>query len=315
MSGSSTAYRNGNSKYYICGQRYNASIGITPTQFNDPQIYANSVPVEQGFLSDPDSASSAIIVVNLTGRSIVVALDRPNPNARDANDDSRENQIEEGAFELPKGQSGHFNVDPCLTILNLNADVPSETGGRKTITGPGWSLSDLEDTAITIKNGVPDGLRFIVVQNANLNRFCTIFNASDHQVTVSIKRSESVFGRATDQEEKEKSDRRPDMGDDPKFSRVLKAGGKLHLDSPAQVYKCRALQTNVQTDQPADGYFVSDEVVPSVDDYVEYVNAAADAVAGQVVVFLLDTDGETIVSQVLDDSEVKYVTQKIVWNE
>lgn len=299
---------------YIPGQIYNVVGGLTASELQDPTTYNNALPVEIGFVKDPGASANAIIVSNVSNTDVFVTLNKNSPNRSGDDSDSRENQCEVSSFYLSAGVASHFAVDPDLMILSLSADVPTGSGGRVQTTGVGYTFTTLQDYDIVIKDGRPDGLSFIKVAKANNRLYTIVTNNSSYPVTMCIKTADTVFQDGNEGLNRERQDRRPDEGSEPKITRLIKPQGRLHIDVSPCTYTVRVLQTNAETDQGSDGYVLSDETTPPVDDYTEYTRCAVQVVGGNVVAIVNTEDGQTLETVKYDTEVVKFVTPKIVRN-
>jgi len=294
---------------YIPGEFYDATRGLTKSQFESPTGCAKSVPYEEGFFRDPTAVHRSIGVVNLSGKDISVVCDR-DKRVNKALPAARENEKELNGFFLPNGESSHFSIPPWCFHVTVSEFVESENGGKKWLTRQGFEMASIQNQVITYTEGEAEGTVQDATSTGHLGNFAWINNYTNNRLSVSITKSASAYPQSPDSIQQTKTSRAPDTGGQIVEKREICAGGSWHFRSPARLYTIRALEPP-SIEDGCDSIMGEDSRVPDVTDYVELTEA--NAIAGQIVVFLAaGSRNGCINAKAYNCAELKLVSSDIV---
>lgn len=296
---------------YVPGVVYDATRGITKSQFEAPSGMAKAVPAEDGFLREPSALHRAIGVTNLSGQDLTVVCDR-DKRINKEKPAVRENEKEINGFFLPNGSSGHFSIPPFCHHVSVSEFVESEDGGVKKLTRQGFELASLQNKVITYNPGEGQGLTTDAISTANIDHFGWVNNYTDHTLEVKITKSITAYAPSQDEIKAAKKSRVPDNGAEPVETKHIKPGGQWHFKTPPRIYTIRALQPPSE-DDGVDSIMADNTRVPPDTDYVQL--AEENARAAQWVIFFADSARNGyIVAKTYNDGELKLVNSDIVVN-
>jgi hypothetical protein len=294
---------------YIPGQFYDATRGLTKSQFESPSGASKAVPYEDGFLSDPSALHRSIGVVNLSGKDISVVCDR-DKRINKTLPAARENEKEINGFFLPHGEASHFNIPPWCYHVTVSEFVESENGGKKWLTRQGFEMAAIQNQVITFNEGEAEGTVTDATATGHLGHFAWVNNYTNNRLQVTITKATTAYAQSSAQIQESKVSRAPDRGGDIVERREICAGGQWHFRIPPRLYTIRALEPP-STEDGADQIMGQDSRVPDVSDYV--LLAESNAVAGQIVVFLAaGSRNGCIQAKTYNSAELKLVESTIV---
>lgn len=257
---------------YQPGQYYDASKGMTVTQFEDPRDVAKACVVESGFLRDPGAFAKAIVVANFSGQDLIFACDKPKRVNRNL-PFVRENEAELDAFAVPNGCSSHFNVPPSCFILSVKQKVLTENGRDQYESRQGFEFSSLRDKVVTYNEGDENGVITACTANGHLGGYTYIKNDTDRPISVKVTKTTTAYVQSPDELIESRQSRVPDGGGQVVHKQVIESGGMWHVKNTRIGWIVRALQTEQEND---DNPLVSAGMgIPSNDSYVELGNASA----------------------------------------
>lgn len=298
---------------YVPNYVYHASKPVTQSEFENPRLYAMSVPTEEGFFQDPKGLNKAIRLVNLSGRALTFVKDDPQEFNR-LYGDQRFNEKETAGVTLGRGRSTHFVCHSSCYIVTIGEYVVGEDGKKYWETALGKRLSEIANTAITITEGKYDGsLKITVNGNSEQNMYFTAENASDRTLYGQIVAESTAYAQSPSMIEAERKSRKPDLGGKVIEQFKIEPGATLYYKKPPCEYVIRALDpfqphatgrgSNIGTSRVV--------IVAPVNNYVE--DAKVEACCGDTVVALADENNNGCVRLVRYDSDqLKPVKDDIV---
>jgi hypothetical protein len=294
---------------YIPGKFYDATRGLTRSQFESPSGCAKAALVEKGFLREPSSTARAIIVCNLSGIDINVVCDREK-RVNKSLPAVRENENEINGFLVPNGSSGHFNIPPWCYDITVGEFVVSENGGKKWLTRQGFQMAELANKTITYRDGQAQGTAEVTTTTGNQGNYAYINNYSSNPISVIVTKSTCAYSQSDEEIQQSKESRQPDTGGEKAEARHINIGGEWHFKQPPRKFTIRALETPSESEGNNYSLMGENSRVPDATDYVEL--CAADAVAGQVVVFLASgSRSGAIIAKTYNVGEIKLVDSDI----
>lgn len=293
------------SRIYTPGELLDLSAGLTEQQWVRNKW---PVPVEDGFIRDPGSASNAIICANFTDKPIQVSVSIDRSNTLDEMQPELYNEKLLGSVIIYKGTSTHFALNPNFFIVSFETHEIGVRGKRYVISGRGYRLHELANRRLTFVDGSVTGSVKIIQPGPEDNfggRFL-LDNRSSQTLYVKVVAEATAYRKSDQQINQEQMNRNPDRGGRVIDDAIIRAGCKEFFKPPPIKYLITATDP---TAIPSRQRFL--QVTLDRDNYVEM--ATASATIGQVVAFFADPSGDGAVGvAVTDASRVKFVCSDIV---
>lgn len=291
-------------RIYIPGELLDISVGLTQRQW---LFNGSPTPVEDGFISDPGSASNAIITPNFTNGPLQISVSIDRLNSSDGHSQELYNEKLLGSVLVPKGASTHFALNPNFFNVSFENKEIGAKGKRYTISGRGYRVHELANRRVTLVDGCITGTINMLPLGPEDNfggRFL-IDNRSSQTVFLKVAAESTAYRKSEQQIKMEQQSRNPDRGGRLIDEAIIRAGGKEYFRPPPIRYLVTATDPCAI---PTQRYM---QVTLNVDNYVEL--ASVQATIGQVVSFFADPSGDGAVqASVSDATKVKFVNSDIV---
>lgn len=287
------------SQIYEPGVRYNLSGGLTKSQF---EANRKPVPVEQGFIRHAQAAQDAIIEVNLTTRDLSVIVQKP-PMLNKQYGFERFNLQTLEEFKLFSGRSAHTPVAPRCYTVTFEIWTLNTSGKRVMETAIGKPLTAIRNKQISLHQTDDGSLTWKVLKQLQKG-YSHIINSTGRPVEFNIVVDETAYAKSMAQIEAEKKSRLPDLGGKLIEHGIIAPDADEWFLHPLQRYIVRACGLNRQRS----GFFT----VAPPNNYEEFCKAFASA--GDVVVFLMSEDRDSVVCCSYEYGQIKPVNPDIVVN-
>jgi len=232
----------GSSNLYQPGQYLNTAEAVTVSEFLDPNNLALAVPVETGFIRNPESADDAIICMNYTGHDLDVVLCDPHPLSKNY-PPYRENLKECNGFRLVCGTCSHFNCGTTAYTLHVYEYVISERGGKKRLTPEGIPFHTLNGLIVTVRpsSTTPGTVDITTHQGAEDGEFI-VQNKTYRRIHIQITRTATAYPLSGAEIHASKLDRTIDTGGEIMEESELAPNSAAHICLPPVQWILFALQ-------------------------------------------------------------------------
>lgn len=275
-----------NGSPYIPHYAYQASRPISQSEFENPRLYALSAPYEDGFFEDPKALAKAICVVNLSGEETSFVLQHPEEFNR-LYGDQRFNEKESAGLTLPAGRASHWPVVTECYIVTFGEWIIGEDGKKYWETLLGRRLSELENSAIVVRDGrSPGQLVTTISTSMDQDNYFTVQNVSRHTIIGKVVRENTAYALPPDVIDMERRSRNADLGGKVIDEFKITPKSTLYYKPPPYEFVIRALlscQPNSTGSVAGRGI-----VVAPVTNYVEETKAVASP--GDTVICFADED-------------------------
>jgi len=199
--------------------------GVTESEFiNQLKL---SVPVEDGFLSEPESVVNAVILFNFTLMKYLYTIHTVHCIKGQMHYDPRPFDI----MALDSAEGSHFVVHRRLYTLHIHSTGVNQNNKTIQFTSAGYKLDDLDGKIISILGY--DGERFQTTETAgSLFGTVKILNKSQFTIIVEVDRPITAYNIDPTENERLKRRREPDMGPKAFKRKVIETGGEWILKVP-----------------------------------------------------------------------------------
>jgi len=301
---------------YIPGVRYEARKPVTRSDFENNNLYASAVPVEDGFINNEEAVAKAIIVYNLSGKDLAAALLEPinrtpkNPFGKEYREDERQLM----AKLFPKGCGGHFHTPPSAYHFGIETQLLNSQGKLEWGTIEGFDLEDQAGVSLTVIPHPQIPGRFIVKKGKHLvGTHCRVKNTSGLVIRISLTVRECAYDRTPKEIQIAKMSRMADLG--PENDRTVTVANNGYFDLLVHRHRfiMRVFETTYEMYENMDPHLQGLTGIPDDTCYVQLTSTYA--CSGDIVVFFEAEEGSSgggVEAYAYPSDKTKFVNSVIV---